>query len=245
LLQARVAIATADRVVVLSREDERFLARRSSGLKGNVVRIANGVGSEFFDPERVRNGGPPRILFVGSWIDRKGINELVAAYAALAETNAVELVLAGTGISADDVLEAFPAAHRSNVRVIARLDARELRVLHAACDLFVLPSWFEGMPLSVLEAAASGLPLVLSSTCGNIDIVRPASPENDGGLLVSPGDVDGLCNALRRLVRDPELREQMGQRAQTRAREFTWDRSVEALERAYCAAASHPTVHGR
>jgi len=244
LVQARAAIALADRVVVLSSEDERFLAKRSSGRRGTVVQIANGVGPEFFDVHRPRRDGRCTIVFVGSWIDRKGIHELVAAFAALAATDDIELVLAGTGIAADEVLQAFPPAHRSNVRAVAQLDASELQALHGTCDIFVLPSWFEGMPLSALEAAAAGLPLVLSATCGNIDIVRPASPEDDGGLLVIPGDIEGLSAALRRLVRDPDLRRRLGGRAQRRAREFTWDRSVEALEAAYRAAATHRSAHG-
>lgn len=95
-----------------------------------------------------------------------------------------------------------PAA-RARVEVVPF--ASEVAESLAAHDVFVLPSWFGRLPLSLLEAAAAGLACVTTATCGNLDVFRPESAEADGAILVTPGDHRALAEALERLMRDPEL----------------------------------------
>jgi glycosyltransferase involved in cell wall biosynthesis len=104
--------------------------------------------------------------------------------------------------------------------------------------VFVLPSWFEGMPLSLLEAMAAGLPVVASGVCGVLDVIRPDQAGEDGGRLVRPHDAADLHEALDGLVRDPALRSTLGERARERASGFTWTRSADALEKIYRQASS-------
>jgi glycosyltransferase involved in cell wall biosynthesis len=103
-------------------------------------------------------------------------------------------------------------------------------------DIFVLPSYFEGMPLSMLEAGAAGLPCVVCSVCGNLDVFRPEDPNHDGGILVPPNDAGALYRALLTLVDNDELRATLGARARERARNFTWGANADQSLNAYSAA---------
>jgi glycosyltransferase involved in cell wall biosynthesis len=87
--------------------------------------------------------------------------------------------------------------------------------LMAAADIFVLPSRFEGLPMSVIEAMLTGLPVIAADVRGPAEQVVP----EETGLLVPPGDAPALAAALDRLVRDPALRARMGEAGRARALE--------------------------
>jgi glycosyltransferase involved in cell wall biosynthesis len=89
------------------------------------------------------------------------------------------------------------------------------RALFDAADVFVLPSYSEGFSLAILEAMFHGLPVITSRAGGSPDVVR----DGDNGLVVEPGDVDGLGRAIERLLGDPTLRERIGRRNAREARE--------------------------
>jgi glycosyltransferase involved in cell wall biosynthesis len=92
-------------------------------------------------------------------------------------------------------------------------ERHDVAELLAGADVFVLPSASEGMPVSVLEAMAAGLPVVASRVGGLAEQVV----DGETGVLVSPGDADELAGALARLLRDPELRRRLGEAGRVRA----------------------------
>jgi D-inositol-3-phosphate glycosyltransferase len=123
--------------------------------------------------------------------------------------------------------------------VMPRLSEEELKEVIVAHDLFVLPAWFEGgAPIAAIQAAAAGLPCVVTDIGGNADVFRPQDPEADGGLLIAPHDAEGLTKAIERLVREPELAERLGRSARARARDFTWEVTAAQSLTAYLAAAA-------
>lgn len=79
----------------------------------------------------------------------------------------------------------------------------------ALSDVFVFPSFFEGLPLALIEAMSKGLPCIVSS----IDTLREVAHDQDSGLLVTPGSEDELANAMLRLYDDPAVRKRLGDRA--------------------------------
>jgi glycosyltransferase involved in cell wall biosynthesis len=238
--QARIALRLADAVVVLSSQDRDHLLRKRRVRTGRLHRVDNGVEEDLLTLPRASrpvDGRSVLLAFVGSWIDRKGTPELVEAFAHLYRDHRdARLVAAGTGASAAEVLSSFPPFVRDNVEVRQSLTRHELRELLSRADVFVLPSWFEGMPLSLLEAAAAGVPIVATDTCGIRDVLRPIDPDRDGGRLVPAHDAAALHAALDELVRDATLRVALGVRARARAHAFTWAASAAALERVYLAA---------
>lgn len=237
--QAKIAVRLADAVVVLSSQDRDHLLTKRGMRPSRIHRINNGVEGDLLTllrPPRAADGSV-LLLFVGSWIDRKGTRELAQAFARLCHDHPnARLALAGTGTRRAEVLLGFPASVRGNVEVHQSVARAELRELLGRADIFVLPSWFEGMPLSLLEAAAAGLPNIASDICGIRDVLRPDNPGRDGGRLVPPHDSAALHATLDELVRDPALRADLGSRARARAQAFTWTGSADGLERAYLAS---------
>src|SRR5205823_2092457 len=93
--------------------------------------------------------------------------------------------------------------------------------LYRSCDVFVLPSFEEGLARVMIEAAASGLPLIVTPNTGAENFFTPGNPE---GWLIPVNDVDALCEALIQARADREKTFQLGQRAAARARTgFSWE----------------------
>ena len=170
-----------------------------------------GVNLEQFSPAPERRRGKPRILFVGRVGYRKGVPELLDAFAPLADL--AELHLVGP---IDPLINLLGHA---NVHAVGALSMQALPGQYHGADIFCLPSWEEGFPLVLLQAMASGLPVVASDATGAADIIT------DGveGVVVPAGDKEALGDALRRLVDDPDRRMLMGQAARARVQDgFGW-----------------------
>ena len=100
-------------------------------------------------------------------------------------------------------------------------------------DLFLLPSLFEGTPLTLIQAMMSGLPVVTTSTCGMKDVIA----NGDTGLLIPIRSPDAIVAAVEGLMADRSLRERLGRAAQSAALDrYTWDRVAEPVEEAYIRA---------
>ena len=235
--QARVALRSASQVLVLSTEDADFLATRRRIPPERIKRINGGVDDEILSAER-SSPPAPRLLFVGSWIDRKGATELAGAWCRLRRSYPeLTLTLAGTQPrDADRVLSDFRPDCRDGITVVPSIDDRELLALLTGHDVFVLPTWFEGMPLSMIEAAAAGLACVVTSVCGNVDFFRRPDPQADGAILILPHSVDALVEAVSALADDPDLRARLGANARKRAAGFTWGHTADQALAAYRAA---------
>ena len=156
--------------------------------------------------------GPLRLLAVGSVVKRKGFDVLLPALAQLSELS-WHLTIAGdltrdaeavAQLHAD--LERFDLLTR--VRVLGAIDSAQLQMLYSQADVFVLASRFEGYGMAYAEALAHGLP-VIGTTAGAI----PDTVPKTAGLLVEPGHVDSLQNALRQIMQDQALRQSLSQGA--------------------------------
>ncbi len=107
--------------------------------------------------------------------------------------------------------------------------------LLANCHIVCLPSYREGLPKSLIEAAAASRPIVTTDVPGCREVVR----DGDSGLMVAPRDADALAEALARLITDPELRQQMGARGRARAeQEFGLETVIQQTLALYAEAAA-------
>jgi glycosyltransferase involved in cell wall biosynthesis len=231
--QANFGLRYADQIAVETDEDNEYL-RRNLGIGCDRITIQRGgVDSVFFEPVPEPRSG---VLFVGTWIERKGIRDLVPALTAVRDRYPdVPLTVAGCGCPAARVLAEFPDRVRSSVRVVPSItEDGKLAALYREHAVFAFPSTFEGQPLALLEAAACGLAIATTRTCGMKDFV------NDGqnGLLVDVGDADAFARAVFRLVESPELARILGQAARESSRTYTWQRSADQFLTAALAATS-------
>jgi glycosyltransferase involved in cell wall biosynthesis len=153
----------------------------------------------------------PVIGFVGRLTRDKGIPELLGAFGALLhrEPNAY-LLLVGWFDDGEDALDReIRERVESHPQVIQTGFVQDTAPFYSAMDVLVLPSRREGFPNAVLEAAASGIPVVSTDCTGSCDAVVPGIT----GLLVPPGDSAAICEAVLNILGDPDLRGAMGKAA--------------------------------
>ena len=222
-----------DHLFVLNREDRDFCQARYRRPAQRVSLIRNGV-DEPSRREIPRKTGEPTILFVGSWLPRKGIRILALA-AELVRSRGVRAkwILAGTGSSREEVLRAWPPGLWDVTEIATGHERAEEGELFSSADLFVLPSFFEGQPLALLQAMASGLCCISTATCGQRDLIR----HSENGLLVEPGDATGLADEISRVLADERMRSELGEAARISVAGRSWvetgDEFVHLVESAY------------
>jgi phosphatidylinositol alpha-1,6-mannosyltransferase len=194
--------------------------------------IHNGVDLSVFTPEppapaREELGLPQDrflFLFSGNLIARKGVAVLVRAFCQLVGRQPeAHLVIIGTG-EQEAALRTLTAQFEitDQVTFAGYRPFAEMPKWYQACDVFVMPSWAEGLSMAILEAMASGRPVVSTRPeTGDHDAVYP----EETGLLTDYGDIEQLALALERLCSEPGLSQDLGRNARRLAEEkFSWQR---------------------
>ena len=184
----------------------------------------------------------PAVGIVATLRDWKGHDQLLDAWATLrARVPGWQLLVIGDGPRRAHLEARVDAMGlRADVRFVGNRD--DVPAWLSCLDVVALPSYGEeGVPQSLMQAAACGLPAV-STTVGAI---REAVIDGETGLIVPPKDVPALSAALERLMADAGLRTRMGIAARARAeREFGIDRMLDAMERVFAAAAPSAATDG-
>lgn len=169
---------------------------------------------------------PPVLLFHGRVDARKGVLDLLAALDLLATP--VRLLVSGIGPDLEQVR--VRAAGRPDVELLGYTDPAAAPAVYRRADVFVSPTYSEGFSNTILEAMASGLPVVSTRSVGVVDCLR----DGDNGLLHEPGDVPGLAAALGRLLADPGLRAGLADRALAEVRRrYSWPVLARAVSGVY------------
>jgi glycosyltransferase involved in cell wall biosynthesis len=192
--ELRAVVARPDRVVVVPNAIDvgRFRATDASGVAQHPFAGA----------------GNPRVLTLARLDGQKGLGTLIEAAERL---GGATVVIAGEGPDRA-ALEAEVRRRRLVDRVVFLGHREDVPALLASCDIFVLPSLFEGLPVSVLEAMAAARPVVATRIPGTDEAVV----HGETGMLVPPNDPAALAAALRTLLDDQELRTRMGAAGQQR-----------------------------
>jgi glycosyltransferase involved in cell wall biosynthesis len=197
----------AARIVVLGRVWQAAIARRVPTAAGRIVIVPNASARPAL-PHRV-GGGEVHVLFLGRLIAYKGLPQLLEALDRLRDLPGWRATLAGDGDVEGTAAVLAEKGLADRVALPGWVDTDTVAELIASADILVLPSLIENLPLSVIEGMAAGLAVVASRVGAVEDIVS----NGETGLLVEPGDADGLTAALARLIGDPGLRQRLGQAA--------------------------------
>lgn len=234
------SVRGADRVIAVSQRTADDLVERLAVPREKVHVIHLGISPAFAAErdeaavEHVRRAyglRAPFVLAVGTIEPRKDYETLIKAFAAArSEPDGPKmLVIAGRpGWLYEGVYAAVERLKLGDaVKLLDYVPDADLPALYHAASAVAMPSIYEGFGIPVVEAMACGTPVVCS-TGGSLPEIA-----GDAALLIPPGDVDALANALARILRDADLRTALRARGLERARHFTWER----------AAAEHVAVY--
>lgn len=214
------ALAQADAVVTVSSYSSRELVRRSRvGIRPLLV-VPNTVDERWYTPapDGRRKGG--FILTVSGDAPHKNLHRVIEAFACVRARgeipSTVRLCIAGVSRrGATSIMRAVTQRGLADVTdVLPYIDESEMQRLYATAAVMVFPSLFEGFGIPVLEAMACGCPVIASD--------RGALPEvaGDAALIVDPLSVEEIASAISRVLRDPELAQELTMKGQINAERF-------------------------
>lgn len=204
-LPARKLFPVADGIWCVNSDDADFYRREYRIRDDRLAVIPHAVADSFFvqaDETRMAH----QLLFVGTWVERKGVDVLAAALSAtFARNSALRAVLAGTMVNEAEVRRAFPESVNPRLQIFPRLEDDALRRLYRSSGLLLVPSRLEGLPYSLLEAMAGGCPALVAANSGMKDVVREGMngwlldsfdpPTWAERILTLTSDLDGLARA--------------------------------------------------
>ncbi len=229
----------SSRIIANSQAVEDFLVREDGFDRRQIRVVRNGVDFKRFanasgDREKLfpNLGRDDRLIAVvaNMNVKSKGHSDLIAAGQEICqEFPGAKFLCIGDGIERRELERTVEELRlRNHFLFLGRRD--DVPNILACCDLFVLPSWAEGLPNSVLEAMAAGVPVVATRVGGIPEIIA----DGVGGLLVPAQDSRALAAAIAQLLRDPQRAQRFAEVAQERARtEFSYERLLAALDRLY------------
>ena len=225
-------------VIVVSEFTKRELMSEFDVPEEKIHVIYNGVHDAFFTPPedsltrsfKERYGiTDPYILYTGSVKPHKNVAVLIKALALLRKQQRVQLVMTGENSSLNKELAGLIDRFHIKDSIIetGRISEPDLRAAYQSAAAVVLPSFYEGFGLSMIEAMASGIPVIGARTSSIEEIV------GDAGLLFDPRDADELHRHLVKILEDAELRAALQRKGNIRAAQFTWQHTIERTINVY------------
>jgi glycosyltransferase involved in cell wall biosynthesis len=227
----RLATSPAHRVAVCWTNGERLLV---GALGAERVRLVdNGVEVPLVPAADPGAHASTRILYVGLLTPRKGVLDLLAASELLHERGVAHTLWLCGGTPDEGPEAEVPvreAAAAANAVLAGSRPPEQMHEAYEDADIFCLPSWYEAMPLSILEAAAHGLPVVAS----DVGDVSRAVLDGVTGFVVPVKSAPSLATALEKLLSDPDARRRMGAAGRDHVRmNFSSEATARAVDRLY------------
>ncbi len=242
------AIKQAKRIISVSEFTKRDVMDLFKVSEEKITVIPEGVAQEdlrfkISDLRFSAHGGSafggkiqkPYILFLGTIEPRKNIKTIIDAFVDLQKSKIINLkskiniellIAGGKGWNNEEIFKAIKAAGPS-VRHLGAVSHEEKLALMSHAAVFVWPSLWEGFGLPVLEAMSLGVPVITSNTTSLPEVVGEAA------LTIDPENKDELGNALRSVLRDENLRQELSRKGKERARQFTWDKTAQKTLEVY------------
>jgi glycosyltransferase involved in cell wall biosynthesis len=226
----RWSIKTANGAHTHSRDVWTLLQLKYNLDAERAAYITSGVEPRFFIGREYRETDALRLLYAGTWLDQRGIFYIREALRKLAPRfPGLTMTFAGCGVPAEEIERFFGEELKGRIVVRPVIAAEQMPQLYAEYDVLLFPSLMEGLPSVLLEAMATGMPVITTETCGMSDVVE----DEYNGLLLAPADATAIENAVERLARSAELRQKLGETARETMKRYTWERAGTQLEALY------------
>ncbi len=220
LSQVAAAARAADRLLLLNEADRAFALARGWKPAPHIVVVPHGVSARFLS--HAPDASAPRgrgILFCGTWTETKGVAYLAGAFNRMVASGArTPLTILGGGVPEAVIRGAFSSDAQPFVTVTARAAEAEVMDAYRSHDVLAWPSTYEGFGMVLIEAMSQGLAVAATPVgCATSLVTNGVS-----GLSVPVRDVEGLADALGRLLNSRDLRERCAAAAFARVRHMTW-----------------------
>jgi glycosyltransferase involved in cell wall biosynthesis len=230
----------ADRVLTVSEASKKDILDYFHIPETKIDVIYNAIDERFNEPpapdeiERVKERyqlNDPFVLYAGNIKPHKNLERLIEAFHMFRRPpfENVKLLIIGDEITKYPTLRR--AVHRlklhKHVRFFGFVPDQTLAALYRLAAVFVFPSLYEGFGLPPLEAMASGAPVITSNVSSLPEVV------GDAAVLIDPYNPEAIADAMRRVLSDESLRQQLKERGHIRARHFSWDRSIQRVHEIY------------
>jgi len=241
ILCEKIYFRLSDALVVVNGSIAKQIEEEYS-ITENVSTIFNGVNTDKFvngkscseQAEIIKKSMECKylLLFVGVLNCRKGEFDLIEAMQQIIDLhNNTSLLIIGDGPAKESFVRQIEELNIQNkVKLIANVEQSELKAYYLASDLFVLPSYSEGLPKVLLEAMACGTASVVSDIPAHRSIIR----HNENGFLFETGSVDDMSSVIINALGNPDLRMKIALNAKEMVfSQFTWKCVCERLDRIY------------
>lgn len=196
----------------------------------NIAYVPNGIDLERFRDRIDKNDPVFKFLFVGRLEKQKGLVYLLEAAGILKDKKDFRIIIIGGGSETEYLMRyTLNSGLGDIVDFKGKVDEQTLISNYMECDAFVLPSLWEGMPLTLLEAAAAGMPVIASNVGG----ISAIFDHEQNALIIVPKDAEALSDAMLKLICDCKLRERLGKNARKLAEKFSWENTAKLLDEIY------------
>jgi glycosyltransferase involved in cell wall biosynthesis len=223
-------IGGAGRVIVLTQFWHDYYSSLLALPASRLLLLPNPADLPHSVPDRSRREGL-RLLFLGRIGTRKGAFDLIRAFAALPEDvrSRCHLTMAGDGETNEARALATQLGCSKRTTIPGWIGPGTVEKLLVESDVLLLPSYAEGMAMALIEAMSWGLPVVTTSVGGAGEFLE----HGQNCMLVAPGDVQGISNAISELARDRAFRQRMGRAARETISRFGIDNYILTLSGVY------------
>lgn len=216
----RLTLQAADKVLCYTNTDRERL--QEMGITTPILTIHNGVDCSLFEPQK-KIGMSEKLLYVGRLMERKGVLELLTAFAQLREQfDTLTMKFVGDGPVREQLAEkSAELGVEDAVTFTGVVGNEKLPQLYSESRLSVVPSLNEGLPRTVLESLACETPVV------STDLPQLRSVVTEGGLTIPDNEPETIASACARLLENDSLRNHLGRRGRTLVEsEYSWEDTV-------------------
>ena len=216
--------------------DENGLKSLKNAGFDNGVYIPNGVDIHKFEGRRIEKNSPKiKFLFVGRLEKQKGIDNLIKAAYLLKRSNDFEVIIVGEGKEKNNLLNLARELDVQNLlNFTGKVSEQNLIDYYLKSDIFVLPSLWEGLPLTLMEAASADLPIITTDVGG----ISSVFVHEINALIIKAGKPEELAEKMQFLIMNENIREELSINAFEVAKKYSWENSAKKLDEVYKKAST-------
>jgi glycosyltransferase involved in cell wall biosynthesis len=218
-------LSDSEKVICLSEDYKQFIHKKYKINENKITVIPNGISEKFFIDEKKKIIKTPNLLYVGRLSADKNVNKLIEAVSQL--KNKAVLHIVGEGEKKAELKKLIVEKKTKNIILHGKKTGIELINFYKRSNIFMLASSSEGQPLTLLEAMASGTPIIASDIMGIREIVGNA------GILVNPPSSENFARAIDNLIQDKKLINILSKRGIKKAKNYDWDKIIEKFENVF------------